>query len=201
MDTVRPHDPFQAQEDCRPGRLEQGNPEHGVSVKLPIPHRVLLVCTANQCRSAAAEFLLKPKLAAAHLNVQVGSAGTHAWPDVSPLPHTVKAAGELGLDMRDHRSQAVTKELLETFDLVLAMADQHVETLLSIDPFAARRVFLFKPFCEGKTWQAADPSNHDNIEDPVGEPYEKHVECVRLLDTLLDQLVSQWKAQVDAAAR
>ncbi|HEY3999868.1 MAG TPA: low molecular weight protein arginine phosphatase [Candidatus Xenobia bacterium] len=164
-------------------------------MKVPVPRKVLLVCTANQCRSPAAEYLLRQRLADAGLKVGVASAGVFAMSDIPAQPLTQKAMQELGLDLSEHRSQLATPELIDEADLVLGMSRRHVEELQHINPYAARKIFLFRPFCEGRLWQAADPNEEDDVEDPVGLPLEAHRACVGLIDELLADLVAGWREQ------
>ncbi len=88
------------------------------------PRRMLVVCTANVCRSPVAEAILARRLA----NVvdldgrrwTVASAGTDRYH--GPLePDTVAAAAALGLDISSHVPRQVTDDDLDEADLVLTM--------------------------------------------------------------------------------
>ncbi len=154
---------------------------------VPIPESVLFVCTANQCRSAAAEYLMRRRLDDSGLAMKVASAGVSAWPDVPALPDTVTAARDMGVDLRDHRSQAVTVELLEGSRLVLCMARRHVAMLCEWFPAAAPRIHLLRPYC------LDDATAVQDVDDPVGMPLEVHRACLHEIDTLLARLVDRWR--------
>ena len=69
---------------------------------------VLVVCTANICRSPMAEALLRawlshhaPTVAA---DVAVASAGVRARPGDPAAPHMMAIADRWGLDLHGHRS-------------------------------------------------------------------------------------------------
>jgi arsenate reductase (thioredoxin) len=63
---------------------------------------ILILCTGNSCRSHLAEGILR---AAAGDLVEVASAGSKPAGYVHPL--AVRALGEIGIDIRHHRSKSV----------------------------------------------------------------------------------------------
>lgn len=92
---------------------------------------VLLVCTANICRSPMAEAIFRARLG--EVFKTIASAGVHADPRGGPVD--ARAAAALGrhhysLDRR-WRSQRVQPEQLDKYDLVLAMEVEHVAALRS----------------------------------------------------------------------
>lgn len=153
--------------------------------------RVLFVCTGNQCRSAAAVPILQSLAREVGLEVEITSAGTHAWHDIPAQATTIEAASLEGYDLHAHRSRPVTKALLDQADVVLAMARDHVAWLGACYPEDQHRVFLFKPYCEGRDSATAA----DDIPDPVGAPLPVHVTCVRQIEGALRQLVARWKRE------
>src|SRR5215207_3546490 len=92
------------------------------------PAHVLCVCTANVCRSPAAELLLRAGLrsrlgAAAEEAVVVDSAGTWAAPDRPVEPGTASALRRAGVDAAEvtaARSIRLTQEAVLGADLVIA---------------------------------------------------------------------------------
>ena len=89
------------------------------------PRRVLVVCTANLCRSTMAERLIRARLEAEGLSdrVVVLSAGTWAREGLASPPHVVAVLAERGLDASDHRSQEVKSEVVEQADEAIREAD------------------------------------------------------------------------------
>jgi protein-tyrosine phosphatase len=95
--------------------------------------RILFFCMGNICRSPTAEGVMRAKLAAAGLDVEVDSAGTHGYhlgapPDARSQQH----AGQRGYDLSALRARQLIAEDFSRFDLVLAMdADNlaHAERL------------------------------------------------------------------------
>jgi protein-tyrosine phosphatase len=90
---------------------------------------VLLVCTANICRSPMAEAIFKAKLG--EVFKTIASAGVHADPRGGPVDARAAAALDrhhYSLD-RKWRSRRVEPEQLGQYDLVLVMEADHVEAL------------------------------------------------------------------------
>jgi len=112
--------------------------------------RVLFVCMGNICRSPTAEGVFRKLLAerAPELDVQVDSAGTHAYhighpPDV----RAQRAAALRGVDLSTQRARRVTEKDFEHFELVLAMDELNRAALLEICPVEYRdRVRLLLEF-------------------------------------------------------
>jgi low molecular weight protein-tyrosine phosphatase len=112
--------------------------------------RVLFVCMGNICRSPTAEGVFRKFLAerAPELDVQVDSAGTHAYhigqpPDV----RAQRAAARRGVDLSAQRARRVTERDFEHFELLLAMDELNRAALLEICPAEYRgRVRLLLEF-------------------------------------------------------
>ena len=90
---------------------------------------VLLVCTANICRSPMAEAIFRAKLGGVFTTI--ASAGVHADPRGGPVDARAAAALErrqYKLD-RKWRSRRVDPERLGDYDLVLVMETEHADAL------------------------------------------------------------------------
>lgn len=97
---------------------------------------ILIVCTANICRSPMAAALLRRKLEeeAVPGTWHVSSAGTWAEEGIPASGNGVLVMAERGLDTSQHRSRSVTEEMMEEADLVLTMTANHVDSLNSEFP-------------------------------------------------------------------
>jgi len=105
--------------------------------------RILVICSANRCRSPFAAALLREQLADRNRGTLVASAG-FGDAGVPATSATVEVAGTLGLDLTEHRSRAVDPALLVRADLILAMERYHVREVVVQDPDAWDRTFTLK---------------------------------------------------------
>ncbi|HRW10476.1 MAG TPA: hypothetical protein P5121_35470 [Caldilineaceae bacterium] len=138
---------------------------------------ILIVCTANQCRSPLGEALLRQLLQADAKGAdwQVESAGTWATNGRSAHPDMCIAAEESGLDLYQHQARNVDSIPLEQYNLILTMEQSHKEALQIEFPSIRNRVFLLSEML-GVTY---------DIPDPIGGPLDDYRATVRELKRLL----------------
>lgn len=185
---------------------------------------VLLLCTANQCRSPMAEALLRRRLHDAGVDAHVSSAGL--YPSGNPATEeAISVMASRGLDIEGHRSRQVEPEMVDGADLVLGMAREHVREVAVIDSTALARSFTLKELVTaGRTvgprrpdesladWlgqagadrrrQSLLGAGHDDaldVADPVGGPQAEYVDTADELEELLDELVGLvWPTEIVA---
>lgn len=141
------------------------------------PYRLLLVCTANVCRSPMAQGVLESALAARGLagRVAVDSAGT--YPARIGQPPDAQAQAQTaarGIDIAAQRSRLVAPADFETFDLVLAMDRQNLNHLRYLCPRMRRdRLKLYLEFSRG--WRK-------DVPDPVGGTPARFAKVMALIE-------------------
>ena len=176
---------------------------------------VLLLCTANQCRSPMAEVMLRHRLEQRGVTATVASAGL--YPSGSPATDdAVQVMADRGLDLRAHRSRRIDAELIDDADLIIGMTREHVREIAVVDTEALHRAFTLKELV--RAGMAMGPRHHDqsiaawlrraghgrkresllgvghddayDVEDPVGRPRADYEVTADELDSLLARLVA-----------
>ncbi len=141
------------------------------------PH-ILVVCTANICRSPVAEALLRTKLNEVGLtDWTVSSAGTWAEPGHTAAPFSTALMAERGLDIRSHRSQPVTNRLLQQADLVLCLETGHAQSLRRDYPAHQHKIVTIRQMA-GK---------RGSVRDPYGGSRRQYERMVAEVDELIEQ--------------
>lgn len=149
---------------------------------MPERKSILFVCTGNIFRSLSAELSFKKYLADNGIDGwDVSSAGTIATTE--PVdPKTIETLEELGLDASEHRQKKLTRGMLETYDVIVGMAEDHLEFMRST--FNYNTAFLFNELAIGEKTSVRDidevpdhktnrPEVEKKIERTVREIYGK----------------------------
>ena len=114
--------------------------------------RVVFVCLGNICRSPMAERVAERAAADAGMtDVDFSSAGTISEEYDDPMDGRAAAVLEKhGYRHADHRARRVAEAQLETADLVVAMEDSHVSSVLALatDPGKVSLLTDFDPAAE-----------------------------------------------------
>jgi len=115
---------------------------------------VLHVCTANRCRSAFAERLMRSLLPG---DVPVTSAGTRARPGEPIWPEAATALERRGISALGFAAHPVEAALVRGADLVLTATRAHRDEVVAAWPVAARRTFTWRELA----WLLEGLSPHD----------------------------------------
>lgn len=142
-----------------------------------MPH-ILVVCTANICRSPVGEVLLRDQLQKQGLHDwTVASAGTWGVDGHAASAHSITIMAEQGFDLSAHRAQTITEQILAEADLVLCMESGHVEALQAEFPRCRDKIFLLSEMV-GKRY---------SISDPYGGPLRGFQRMAREVANLIDE--------------
>lgn len=140
---------------------------------------ILFVCTGNIFRSLAAEYALKTYVGA-QAGYVIGSAGIEAAPqEIHPevLAHLV----EKGVDPSRHVQRKLTRDLIETASVVVAMGRNHQAW---IRQEFGREVPLFNRLCYGIDEPILDI--HEAIPDWRDEPESSRDYLRSVIDHIWD---------------
>ena len=141
------------------------------------PH-ILVVCTANICRSPVAEALLRDKLQAAGLgDWTVASAGTWATEGHPAAPFSIMLMGQKGQDIQAHRSQPVTDQLMQQADLLLCMETDHARTLQRAFPSSQHKIYTIRQMVQKR----------GSVRDPYGGSQRQYERMVAEVEELIER--------------
>ena len=156
------------------------------------PGIIVTVCTANICRSPMAQALLQHALRAQPdplKSLQVVSAGVAARPGDKVSENSVQAMKKVGLNIADHTSQTLTRELLDRALAVFCMTESHRAMIqLTFEP-VPRNIYLFREFMP----RTADKE----IPDPYGGPLPHYEACRDEMVEAIPSLVEFLKTLVE----
>jgi protein-tyrosine-phosphatase len=139
---------------------------------------MLVVCTANICRSPVAEALLRARLHAAGLTKwTVSSAGTWVEPGHTAAPFSIALMAERGLDIQQHRSQSVTEPLMQQADLVLCLETGHAQTLRQAYPAHRHKIYTLRHMA----------GQRGSVRDPYGGTRQHYERMVAEVDDLIER--------------
>lgn len=193
---------------------------------------ILVLCTGNVCRSPMGEAFLKH-----HVQVRgiesayfIHSAGTGVYgPTIDGVfpgyPASERAEHVMrvrGITLEGHRSKRMVPELLDSADLVIAMAREHLRDALHLHPDVTDRAFLFKEMDEllqkgplpaefdlavaelnarrNSPWDAVALGWDADVDDPIGGDVSLFDTCAAEIEFLSGRLAEAlWPISSDLA--
>lgn len=135
---------------------------------------ILVVCTANLCRSPMAAALIQAALPRA----VVFSAGLYASEGRTADPLAEAAMRDYGVDLAGHRSRPVNDWMVMSADLVLVMEHAHKREMERRYPQSRGKVFCL--------------DDRDDLTDPSGDVVAEYAAVAWRIALLADR----WAAQI-----
>ncbi len=140
---------------------------------------ILCVCTGNICRSPMLAFLLRDALEKEGItDCTVAGAGTATVDGAPPSSHAITVMQEIGVDIGDHRSRQITRDIVAETDIFVALSVEHGVTL------------AFQYGAEPETIVVPGAG----IPDPYGQDLDTYRDCRDALIESLPRLVEDIRA-------
>lgn len=169
---------------------------------------VLMVCTANQCRSPMTEHILRQRLSETDRGWRLSSAGTHATTGTRMQRDAAQILSERGISARGWRSRQLERSMIDEADLILTAEHRHRDLILTAVPEAQRRTFTLLQFARLVGRRRGDgirpaselidtaldqldsqPGRGDNLADPIGQPLRQYRACAKLIEKAVDSIL------------
>jgi len=163
--------------------------------------RLLTLCTGNAARSVMAGAMLESA------PVRVVTAGTHVIEGQPMSRRTRDAMASVGFGADGHRSHQLSDRDIESADLVVAMAGEHVAYIRRIHPEVAWKTATIKRLCRDlsdsdqslvdrvKALDLAETPIEawEDVEDPAGGEDDTYLSCATEIAGLCAELSPRLK--------
>ena len=147
-----------------------------------------MVCLGNICRSPLAEGILKHKVKAAGLNWKIDSAGTNGY-HIGEAPHRLsqKVAKLNGIDICDQKARQFSKEDLNRYDKIFALADDVVDEIkwIAKEKYDPNKVDLLL--------NELHPGENLSVPDPWYGPEPGYHQVYKLIEAACDAIIRKYE--------
>ena len=113
-------------------------------------------------------------------DIAVLSAGTFAGNGIPASENAVKVMADYDIELKNHRSTILTRELVKDIDHIFTMTEGHRLQVASIDAGVEKKTKLLLDFSTG-----------GSVADPFGGSYAVYKECFEQMKQALDNLFLQ----------
>ena len=141
---------------------------------------VVMVCTANQCRSPMAEYLLRHRLGK-NSGWNVISAGISALDGLRATRHAVDAMADMGIDISSHKAQLLTDDVIDSADVIITMTRWQRDDIVCRYPRSTEKVFTLGGIANGSAGR--------DIDDPMGMTGDDYRQTRDEIDEMMPDVV------------
>ena len=117
-------------------------------------NNILFVCMGNICRSPFAQYYAQTILPK---TVKILSCGYDTYDDRSSPHEAIAAAKKFGIDLTNHRSKVINKNLIENAQAIFVFDEKTRHIVLSCFPFSKKKVHRLGLLVGKKQPIIADP--------------------------------------------
>ncbi len=135
---------------------------------------ILFLCYGNICRSPFAEIYARKVLPE---DFTLSSCGIHDKIERNPPDLAISAASTFGVDLLDHRSIQITREIAEESDIIFVHDDKHYKQLIRKYPFVKEYTFMIN---------SLNMSSSRTVEDPFGKSLDEFISTYSIISKSID---------------
>jgi protein-tyrosine-phosphatase len=148
--------------------------------------KFLFVCTGNTCRSPMAKGIFRKYLAEKlqcevdyldKIGYKILSAGVMDMADLPASAEAIAACAAKGIDIKTHKSETLSRQLVEESDFIFAMTQMHCERVTALSPEAADKCILL--------------AGNKEIPDPIGQAQQVFNDCAGLIEEAVRKRISE----------
>ena len=139
---------------------------------------ILVVCTANICRSPMVAGLLRDRLDRAGFGdqVEVSSAGVYGMEGSPASQYGIELLDERGVEFGDHVARALQLSDISAATLIIVMEENHRMSIFHYAPGSLHKVFLLSELA----------GENDDLHDPYGRNKDAYRDTLAIIDRYLD---------------
>jgi len=120
-------------------------------------------------------------------DIQIISAGVIASNGLPASPNAIKVMAEKGIDISDHKTLSLTKDIIERSDLIFVMTQWHKLEVIGLLERPGKQVYLIKEFVP----RNLSVVNDLEVPDPIGKSIEFYRHARDEIEKCIDGIIKK----------